>query len=107
MARQLIATPKLVVTIFWGVLGICIIDDLPRGSSFESTDFMDHVLKEFQNLPLLVVAEKMTKGFVIQMDNSPIHRSESLMAAISAMPIHSRRIRHARRGCENLIHLKP
>jgi hypothetical protein len=61
MARQLSATPKLMITIFWGVSGIHVIDYLPRGTSFDSTYFSDYILCGFNSLPIILVTVKQKK----------------------------------------------
>jgi histone-lysine N-methyltransferase SETMAR len=55
VARQLIVTPKLMITIFWSVSGIHMIDYLPPCTSFDSTCFVDHILCGFNTLPIMSV----------------------------------------------------
>jgi hypothetical protein len=87
VARRLIDTPKLMVTIFWGASGIHVITFLPPGTSFNSTYFEDQVLSQFISLPVVQEARARKKAFVVHMDNSPVHRSKSVMTKIAGMPI--------------------
>jgi transposase len=87
VARQLIATPKLMITIFWDVSGIHVIDYLPPGTSFDSTYFIDNILYDFNTLPIISVAVRQKKLFVIHMDNSSIHKSKSVIAKTSSIPV--------------------
>jgi hypothetical protein len=86
-ARQLITTPKLMITIFWSVSGIYVIDYPPPVTSFDSTYFIDHTLFGFNAFPIISVAVRQTKGLVIHMDNSPIHKSKRVIATMSSMPV--------------------
>jgi hypothetical protein len=87
VARQLIATPKLMITIFWGVSGIHVVDYLPPGTSFDSTCFIDHILSDFNALPNISVAVRQRQKSVILMNDSQIHKSKSVIAKISSMPV--------------------
>jgi histone-lysine N-methyltransferase SETMAR len=87
VARPLITTPKLMITIFWGVSEIHVTDYLPPDTSFDSTYFIDHILCGFNTLPIISVAVRQTKAFVIHLGNSPINKSESVIAKISSMPV--------------------
>jgi hypothetical protein len=78
LSRRLIGTPKLMVTIFWGISGIHVIEYLSPGSSFESAYFVDHLLNSFQTLPALLLAKRNRKSFVIHIGNSSIHNSQSV-----------------------------
>jgi hypothetical protein len=58
VSRRLIATPKLMFTIFWGISGIHVTDSRPPSRSFESASFIDHILNGFQTLPVLLREKK-------------------------------------------------
>jgi hypothetical protein len=87
VARQLSGSPKLMIIISWGVSGIHVIDYLPSGTPFDSTYFIDHILHGFNTLPIIDVAVRQKKAFVIHMDNSLIHKSKSVIAKISSMSL--------------------
>jgi hypothetical protein len=61
VTQQLIATPRLMVTIFWGVSGIHVIHYLSPGTSFDSTHFIDHILYGFKTFPIIRVADRQKK----------------------------------------------
>jgi transposase len=75
------------VTIFWGVSGIHVLDCLPHDTSFNSAYFLDHIVASLRNLPILHVAQRQKKRFVLHMDNSPIHKSKSVVDALSNLGI--------------------
>jgi hypothetical protein len=76
VAQQLLVTQKLMITIFWGVSGIHMIDYLPPSPSFDSACFVDHILYDFNALPIISGALRQKKLSVIRIDNSPIHKTK-------------------------------
>jgi hypothetical protein len=51
VARRLINTSKLMITIFWDVSGIHVIDYVPSGESFNSALFIERILPTIAVLP--------------------------------------------------------
>jgi hypothetical protein len=88
VSRQLIATPKLMVTIFWAISRIYVINYFSPWSSFDAAYFVDHILNSFETPPAVLLAKRNKKSFVIHRANSPIHKSRSSMAKISNRPVH-------------------
>jgi hypothetical protein len=62
------------VTIFWNVSGIQLIDYLSSGESFNSAHFIEQILRSIADLPARHDAVRQKKVFVFHMDNSPIHK---------------------------------
>jgi hypothetical protein len=53
VARQLIDTPKVMVTIFWNLFGIHVLAALPEKTSFDAGYFVDYVLTPIAELPVM------------------------------------------------------
>jgi hypothetical protein len=74
VARRLIDTSKLIVTIFWNISGIEVIDYFPSGESFNSPHFIERILLSIAALPARHDAVRQKKVFVFHIDHSPIHK---------------------------------
>jgi histone-lysine N-methyltransferase SETMAR len=85
VARQLINTPKVMVTIFWNPFGIHILAALLEKTSFDAEYFVDHVLTSIEELPVMHTAVSQKQKLVIHMDNSPIHKSKAVIQRIASM----------------------
>jgi hypothetical protein len=82
------------ITIFWNVSGIHIIDYVPSGESFNSVHFIERVLPTIAGLPSRHAALRQRKAFVLHMHNSPIHKSKAVMETMASIPVQLARIRH-------------
>jgi histone-lysine N-methyltransferase SETMAR len=63
------------------------LDDLPQGRSFNSEYFRDHLVAPLRNLPILHVAQRHKKVFVLHIDNPPLQKSKSVVDAFSILGI--------------------
>jgi hypothetical protein len=63
VARRSINTPKLMITIFWNVSGIHVIDYVPSGESFNSAHFIERILPTIAGLPAQNAAVRQGKAF--------------------------------------------
>jgi hypothetical protein len=100
VARRLINTPKIMVTVFWNPNGLYINRFLEISTSFNSTYSTNYVLNDIERLSALHTAIQQKKKFVLYMDNSLVHKScavtekvASLRLALAPHP-HTRRIWH-------------
>jgi hypothetical protein len=96
VARQLINTPKIMVTVFWNPTGLYVNRFLESGTSVNSAYFSEYVLGDIQLLPVLQKARQQKKKFILHMGNSPGHKSpivteqiDSLCLALAPHPQHS------------------
>jgi hypothetical protein len=96
VARRLINTPNLMITVFWNVSGIHLIDYVPSSESFNSSHFIEQILPTIAGLPARHAAVRQRKAFVLHMDNSPIHESKAVMETMASIPVQLAHIRHHR-----------
>jgi transposase len=87
VARPLISTPKLMVTIFWNVWGIHVIDYVPSGESFNSSRFIEQILPTIAGLPARHAAVRQRKAFVLHLENSPMHTSRAVLETMASIPV--------------------
>jgi histone-lysine N-methyltransferase SETMAR len=87
VARQLINTPKVMVTIFWNPFGIHVLAAFPEKTSFDAGYFVDYVLAPIAELPVMHTAASQKQKLVIHMDNSPIHKSKAAIQKIASMRV--------------------
>jgi hypothetical protein len=87
VARELINTPKVMVTLFWNPWGVHVSNAL-LSESFNVNYFVRRILQPIHSLQIVVVAHKQKKTFIHHMDNSPIHKAKVGKAKMSQMPIH-------------------
>jgi hypothetical protein len=103
VVRRLINTPKLMITIFWNVSGIHVIDYVPSGESFNSANLIERNLPTIAGLPARHAAVRQKKAFVLHIDNSPIHKSKAVMETMASIPVQLAHIRHTHRILLHLI----
>jgi hypothetical protein len=87
VARRLIDTLNLMVTIFWNVSGIHVIDYVPSGESFNSAHFIEQILPGIASLPAQHDEVRRKKASAFQMDNRPIHKSKAVMDVMTNIPV--------------------
>jgi hypothetical protein len=87
VARQLIAMPKLMITIFWGISLIHVIDYLPPGTSFDSTRSIDHILRGFNTPQIINVAARQKESVCDSHGQFADTQIKSVIAKISSMPV--------------------
>jgi hypothetical protein len=75
------------ITIFWNVSGIEVIDYVPSGESFNSAHFIERLLLAIAGLSARHAAVRQRKAFVLHMDNSPIHKSKAGMKTMASIPV--------------------
>jgi hypothetical protein len=85
VARQLINTPKVMITIFWNPFGIHFVAALPEKTSLDVGYFIDYVLTSIAELPVMHTAESQKQKRVIHKDNWPIHKSKAAIQKISSI----------------------
>jgi histone-lysine N-methyltransferase SETMAR len=85
VAKQLINTPKVMVTIFWNPFGIHVLAALPEKTSFDAGYFVDYVLTPIEELSVMYKTASQKQKLVIHMDNSPIHKSKAAIQKIASM----------------------
>jgi histone-lysine N-methyltransferase SETMAR len=87
VARQLINTPKVMVTIFWNSFGIHVLAELSEKTSFDAGYFVDYVLTRIEELPIMHTAVSQKEKLIIHTDNSLIHKSRAAIQKIKSMPV--------------------
>ena len=60
--RPNIQNPKIMITIFWNVNGIAILDVLKKGTHMNSTIFISNILEPLTKYPQFVEAKKAGKN---------------------------------------------
>jgi hypothetical protein len=87
VARQLISTPEIMVTIFWNPFGIHVFAALPEKISFDTGYFVDYVLTPIEELYPMHMAANQKQKLVIDMDNSPIDKLKAAIQKIAPMRV--------------------
>jgi hypothetical protein len=87
VARLLINTPKLMITIFWNASGIHIIDYVPSGESFNSAHFIERIFPTIAGLTARHAVVRQRKVFVLDMGNSPMRKSKAVMETRASIPV--------------------
>jgi hypothetical protein len=66
VAKQLINTPKSMITIFWNPFDIQVLATLPEKTSFDAEYFIDYVLTTVEELPAMhaAVTQKQPLSFI-------------------------------------------
>lgn len=77
--RPNIQNPKIMITIFWNINGIAILDVLKKGTHMNSTIFISNILEPLTKYPQFVEAKKSRKKFYIHFDNCPSHRAKQTL----------------------------
>jgi hypothetical protein len=85
VAKQLINTPKILVTIFWNPCGIHLLTALPEKTLFDAGYFIDNALRPIEELPVMQATATKKQTLVVHMDNSPIHKSKAAIEKIASM----------------------
>jgi hypothetical protein len=73
------------VTVFSNPNGLSFNRFLESGTSFNSAYFIEYVLGDIKHLPALQTAIGQKKKFVLQMDNSPIHKSCAVTKKVASL----------------------
>jgi hypothetical protein len=82
VARRRIKIPNVIVISFGNILGLHVSTFL-AGESFDANYFVRNVLTPITHLPIVDVAHKQKKLFILHMDNSPIHKPTVIRAQLS------------------------
>jgi hypothetical protein len=78
VARRLINTSTIMVTVLWHPNGLYVNKFLESGTSFNSAYLIENVLGDIEHLAALQTAIGQTKRFVLHVDNSFIHKSRAV-----------------------------
>jgi hypothetical protein len=84
VAKRLINTRKMMITIFWNPFGIYVLAALPEKTSFDAEYFLDYVLTPIEELPVMHAAAIEKQALVIHIDNSAIHKSKAAIQKIAS-----------------------
>jgi hypothetical protein len=87
VARQLINTPKVMVTIFWNPFRIHVLGALSEKTSFDAGYFVDYILTAIEDLPIMHTAGSHKQKLFIQMNNSPIHKLKAAIQKIAPVRV--------------------
>jgi hypothetical protein len=87
VARRRINTPEVMVLLFWNISGLHVSNFL-ASKSFDAGCFVHNVLTPIHHIPIVDVAHKQKKRFILHMDNSPIHKSKVTRAKLFQIPVH-------------------
>jgi hypothetical protein len=87
VARRLINTPKVMVTVFWNPTGIHILHCLPEDRLFNTAYFIDHVLSKIKKLLDVRAAASEKEKFILHMNDSLVHRSKAGMERVEAISL--------------------
>jgi histone-lysine N-methyltransferase SETMAR len=87
VAKQLINTPQIMVTIFWNPFGIQVLAALREKKSFDAEYVIDHVLIPIEELPAMRAAVTQKQTFVIHLDNSPIPKAKAAIQKIASLQL--------------------
>jgi hypothetical protein len=77
VAKRLINTPKMMITIFWNPFGIHVFAAVHEKTSFDAEYCLNYVLTPIEEFPVMLAAVIQKKTFVIHLDNLPIHKSKA------------------------------
>ena len=69
---------KIMICIFWNPHGIIVIDGAERGTSINSTFFIDNILTPIINSEQFQKAKRWHRSFTLHIDNSRVHRSNEV-----------------------------
>ena len=73
---------KVMITVFWGINGVAVIDAIPGGCSMNAQHFVDVVIPKIKQSQAYKDAKRARTKLVLHMDNSPIHRSAAVKDAL-------------------------
>jgi histone-lysine N-methyltransferase SETMAR len=73
------------ITIFWNPFGSQVLSAIPEKTSFDAKYFIDYVLIPIEELSAMRAAVTQKQTFVIQMDNSPMHKSKVALQKIASL----------------------
>jgi transposase len=85
VARQLINTPKIKVTVFWNPNGLYVNRFLERSTSVNSAYFAEYVVRDIEFVPALQTTRQQKKKFIPHMSNSPGHKSRMIIEEIESL----------------------
>lgn len=75
--KQTIQVKKMMFTIIWGVHDFYIVDVLPEGTTFNSSYFIEHILKPLSMKREVIWSQATKKLIWLHLDNCRIHNSKS------------------------------
>jgi hypothetical protein len=85
VARRLINTPKIMVTVFWNLTGIHVFDCLPKDRSFNAAYFIGHIFSKIEKMPDVRAAMSEQQKVVLHMDDLSIYSSKAVIERIEAI----------------------
>ena len=80
-----IETEKMMVTVMWGVNGIYLIDCLPEHTSFNTSYFIEHILKPLKESSDDIWSEWGKRFLWLHLDNCKVHNSKRAFEAYAKL----------------------
>ena len=68
---------KMMITVIWGVYGTYIFDDLPEGEHYNSTYFIEHVLRPLEEQKDQIWPTRGKHKIWLHLDNCKVHNSKA------------------------------
>jgi hypothetical protein len=87
VARRLINTPKMMITIFRNPFGIHALALLPEKTFFDAEYFLDYLLIPTEELSFMHASAIQMQTLVIHMNNSPTDKSKATLQRIASSPV--------------------
>ena len=75
--RSTFHNKKVMVTIFWGINGICVLDTLTSTERMNSQYFINNILVKITKSDIYKKVKNAKKRLIIHMDNCPVHKSNA------------------------------
>lgn len=82
-----IDTPKVMVTVFWGINGVILLDALPPGQRFNTTYMCDVILPELDRIVRLKRPAMGLRGMKLHFDNARPHTSRATLDKLAELKL--------------------
>ena len=83
-----IQTLKIMITVIWGVSGICVLDMLPHDTTFNSEYFINNIVNEFVSCKAVQRVRTSHRKVWLHLDNCRVHNSKESNECFKANNIH-------------------
>ena len=83
-----IQTMKIMITVIWGISGICVLDMLPQGMKFNSNYFINNIVNKFASCEAVQRVRTSHRRVWLHLDNCKVHNSNESKESFKANNIH-------------------
>ena len=67
---------KIMITVIWGVHGIYLFDVLPKGQTFNSAYFIEHIIEPLEDMKYTIWSQSNKRKIWLHLDNCKVHNSK-------------------------------